>query len=179
MAQRLFVLQNNVLVEKICPSARATDNTPLKQHADGTRHRYRSRRTYGTVHTRDGVEQISILSRQQWPERPISPWHRVSESSQLLPATGPRADRGRTNAGEAVVCIVVGARGPAPSMLASPGDREDERSPAARWTRRAAHVHSSGRHGATPSRTDHNLRRQRDMHPHVRNEAVDAAHAVS
>ena len=120
--------------KNMCPSARATDNTPLKQHADGTPHRYRSRRTYETVHTRDGVEQVSISGRQQWPERPISPWHRVPESSELRPATPPRAARGRTNAGEAVVFIVLGARGPAPSLLASPGDREDERSPAARLT---------------------------------------------
>ena len=88
------------LVKKICPSARATDNTPLKQQADGTPHRYRSRKTYDTAHTRDGVEQVSISSRQQWPERPISPWHRVPESSKLLPATAPREARGRNNARE-------------------------------------------------------------------------------
>ena len=45
---------------------------PLKQHTDAP-HRYKGRRTYETVHTRDGVEPVSISSRQQWPERPISP----------------------------------------------------------------------------------------------------------
>ena len=135
LVQKRFASYKKMYLSKqICPSARATDNTPVKQHADGTPHRYRSRKMYGTVYTRDGVEQVSISGRQQWPERPISPWHRVPESSQLLPATAPRAARGRNNAGEAVVCIALGARGLAPSLLASPGDREDERSPAARLT---------------------------------------------
>ena len=56
-----------------------------------------------------------------------SPWHRVPESSELLPATAPRAARGRNNAREAVGYIGLGRRGLASSLLASPGDREDER----------------------------------------------------
>ena len=118
-------LTKNVFIKKICPSARATDNPPLKQHADGTCHRYRGRRTYETAHTRDGVEQVSISSRQQWPERPIRPWPCVHQSSELLPATAPRAARGRINAREAVGCIGLGSCGLAPSLLVSPGDRED------------------------------------------------------
>ena len=58
----------------------------------------------------------------------------MHESSELLPATAPRAARGRNNAREAVGYIGLGRRGLAPSLLASPGDREDERSPAARLT---------------------------------------------
>jgi len=88
-------------------------------------HRYSGRRTYKTVHNRDGVEQVSISSRQQWPERPIRPWPCVHQSSELLPATAPRAARGRINAREAVGCIGLGSCGLAPSLLASPGDRED------------------------------------------------------
>jgi hypothetical protein len=36
--------------------------------------------------------------------------------------TGPRADRGRANAGETAECIDLAASGLAPSYLASPGD---------------------------------------------------------
>ena len=39
-----------------------------------------------------------------------------------MPATGPRADRGRANAGETAECIDLAASGLAPSYLASPGD---------------------------------------------------------
>jgi hypothetical protein len=60
-----FCVLQTCIVKTKCPSARATDNTPAKQHADGTPHRYRSRRTYKTVHIRDGVELVPISGRQQ------------------------------------------------------------------------------------------------------------------
>jgi hypothetical protein len=43
-------------------------------------------------------------------------------SQEYMPATGPRADRGRANAGEAAEYIDLAAPGLDPSYLASPGD---------------------------------------------------------
>jgi hypothetical protein len=133
MGVKIFcVLQKKCLWQKKMPNERPTIHRLNTMQIDGTPHRYRGRRIYETVHTRDGVELVSISSRQQWPERPISPWPCVQDSSELLPATAPRAARGRTNARKTAVCMAIGTRGLAPSLLASPGDREDERSSPAR-----------------------------------------------
>ena len=50
------------------------------------------------------IESVSTLSRPEWPSWPFSPSAWMQESSELLPATGPRAARGRTDAAEAVGC---------------------------------------------------------------------------
>jgi hypothetical protein len=53
------------------------------------------------------------------------PWHLracLCSFQEYMLATGPRADRGRANAGETAECIDLAASGLAPSYLASPGD---------------------------------------------------------
>jgi hypothetical protein len=81
--------------------------------------------------TAGGSESVSTLSRPEWPSWPFSPSACVQESSELLPATAPRAARGRTNARESVSCIGLATRGLAPRLLASPGDRGGEMLPRA------------------------------------------------
>jgi hypothetical protein len=53
------------------------------------------------------------------------PWHLrgcLRDFQEYMPATGPRADRGRANAGETAEYIDLEASGLAPSYLASPAD---------------------------------------------------------
>jgi hypothetical protein len=53
------------------------------------------------------------------------PWHLracLCDFQEYMPATGPRADRGRANAGETAEYKDLGASGLDPSYLASPGD---------------------------------------------------------
>jgi hypothetical protein len=44
----------------------------------------------------------------------------LSEFQEGMPATGPRADRGRANAGETAACMDLAASGLAPSYLSCP-----------------------------------------------------------
>ena len=67
--------------------------------------------------TAGGSESVSTLSRPEWPSWPFSPSAWMQESSELLPATGPRAARGRADAGEAAGCTVVATAKLAPLSL--------------------------------------------------------------
>ena len=67
--------------------------------------------------TAGGSESVSTLSRPEWPSWPFSPSAWMQESSELLPATGPRADRGRPNRGETAEYIDLATRGLDPSCL--------------------------------------------------------------
>jgi hypothetical protein len=67
--------------------------------------------------TAGGSESVSTLSRPEWPSWPFSPSAWMQESSELLPATGPRAARGRADAAEAAGCTVVATAKLAPLSL--------------------------------------------------------------
>jgi hypothetical protein len=76
----------------------------------------------GAIYQGNGSHEIPRL-------RPTAlgtwPWHLrtwLCDFQEYMPATGPRADRGRVNAGETAEYIDLAAPGLAPSYLASPGD---------------------------------------------------------
>jgi hypothetical protein len=75
-------------------------------------HRYRGRRTYRTTRNRRCSSRFQLQSTKMLQTAPF--YLRTSDFKdfrQIMMATGPRAARGRTNAGESVGCIGLAATG--------------------------------------------------------------------
>jgi hypothetical protein len=76
----------------------------------------------GAIYQGNGSHEIPRLrptAPGTWPWGTSAP---AFENFRNMPATGPRVDRSRANAGETAECIDLAASGLAPSYLASPGD---------------------------------------------------------
>jgi hypothetical protein len=116
-AKSFCVLQKKVLgktLAQVAASGRQyTRQTTCRWHPVATG----AVRHIEVLKTAGGSESVSTLSRPEWPSWPFLPYAWMQESSELLPATGPRAARCRADAGEAAGCTVVATAKLAPLSL--------------------------------------------------------------